>query len=81
MKEFQIEDIMPMLNSQRTKNSDDDTDLASKQVPEPDLQLMLSVKSSIKKDLDYLKALQKNMAQLAMTKTKLKTDFDPANFF
>ena len=42
---------------------------------------MLSVKSSLKEDLEYLKQLQKNMMELAKTKTMLNTKFDPANFF
>jgi hypothetical protein len=41
---------------------------------------MLSVKSSLKKDLEYLKEVQKNMA-LTKTKAKLKSKIDPANFF
>jgi hypothetical protein len=50
-------------------------------VPEVDLQLMLSVKSSLKKDLDYLKEIQKNMAIITKAQAKLKSKIDPANFF
>jgi hypothetical protein len=50
-------------------------------VPEIDLKLMLSVKSSLKKDLDYLKEIQKNLAIITKTKAKLKSKIDPANFF
>ena len=42
---------------------------------------MLSVKSSLKKDLEYLKEVQKNMAIIKKTKAKLKSKIDPANFF
>ena len=50
-------------------------------MPEIELNLMLQVKSTLKKDLEYLKDIQKNMAILTKAKAKLKSKIDPANFF
>ena len=80
MKGFQIEDIMPMIYSQRSHSPENDPN-NPKQAPEIELKLMLSVKSSLKKDLEQLKEIQNNMAILAKTKAKLKSKVDPANFF
>ena len=41
---------------------------------------MLSVRSQLKKDLEYLKIIQKNIAALKKTKM-IATNFDPAKFF
>lgn len=42
---------------------------------------MLSVKSSLKKDLEYLKEVQKNLALILKNKAQLNSKIDPANFF
>ena len=43
---------------------------------------MLNVKSQLKKDLEYLKIIQNNIAALKKTKAVVgNTKFDPAKFF